>query len=104
MASTVPATSHTSATAGAGAMVDFLVAKAHVSMILTAGAGISDGLVAVEGSHDGTNWAVLRRVAISAGENVTWALTGGAYRYFRTNIEKSVTGGGRVTTTFMEGD
>lgn len=103
MASTDPLGSLTgAATKGAGNAVDFLTAKRVVSMVVVPSGTVTGGQVAMEASHDGTNWVVVQVVDPLQGVNRSSHVIDGAYRYWRSNLTAAITGGGSVTTTFME--
>lgn len=104
MASTTASSSLAAGKTGAGTTVDFLTAKSLVSMVVIAKGTVTGGVVAVEASHDGTNWVQLHAFAPSTGINSSFDLTRGAYRYYRANILSDITGGGSVDATLMEGN
>lgn len=103
MASALSSATLTDDTTGAGATVDFLTAKRNVSIVLLPTGTITGGAVAIEVSHDGTNWTrkLTMHVALRPG-NHTYDFCQGAYRYWRANIVIDITGGGSVSATFME--
>ena len=90
--------------AGVGTTVDFTDARRNVSAVLSVSGTVAEGLIAVEASQDAVNWVVrylfpVHETSVQAYDSVT-----GAYRYWRANAAKSVTGGGTVKVTFMEGE
>ncbi len=87
---------------GAGTPVDFLTAKRIVTMVSVPTGKVTGGQVAMEASHDNTNWVVIRVLEPLEGVNQALHLTDGAYRYWRSSVTAAITGGGSVTTTFME--
>ena len=103
MASTTAQVSLNAAASGTGTTIDFTTAKAHVSAVISAGT-VTDGAVLIEASHDGTVWVELGQVRTLQALNQHFDVSGGAFRYFRARMAKSVTGAGRVTVTFMEAD
>lgn len=88
--------------AGPGATVDFSTPKRNVSQVIVVSGPITGGLVALEASQDGLNWVSHTVVDVSQGINLAVDNRYGAYRYWRSNAITQVTGGGNVTTTFME--
>ena len=103
MASTTPVASLTDAKLrGAGTTVDFTTAVARVSMVVIVTGEVTDGVVAMEASQDGTNWVKVEGVAPSTGFNQYAQPARGAFRYWRAHILADITGGGSVTATFME--
>lgn len=103
MASAAASTSLTNATTGDGTTVDFTTAKRNVSVVMIPSGDITGGTVAVEVSHDGTNWvqALVMHIALRPG-NHSHDFSHGAYRYWRATVLADITGGGTVTATFME--
>lgn len=98
---TTAASSLSGVSTGTGSTVDFTVPVSAVSMMLTKTGTVTGGLVAMEVSHDGTNWAVYESVSPSVRDADYLALTSGAFQYFRARILSDVTGGGTVSATFM---
>ena len=88
--------------AGPGATVDFLAAKVQVTAMVVVTGVITGGVVAMEASHDGVNWAYYGSVNPRTGVNQPLVTNVGAFRYWRANVLAEVTGGGSVTVTFME--
>lgn len=84
---------------GAGATVDFGSGKQDITIAVTAGAGVSAGVVALEVSHDSTNWFRTNGAALTA-PGVTATTVSGAWRYGRGNITTTITGG-TVSATLM---
>jgi hypothetical protein len=84
---------------GAGSVTDFGSAKQQVTLAITASAGVSAGAVALEVSHDSTNWFRGTPVTQSA-PGVTQVNQGGAWRYARGNVTTTITGG-TVSATIM---
>lgn len=89
--------------AGAGTTVDFTTAKRNVTMVIIPSASLTAGVVLMEASQDSTNWVVLRTVDVTARGNYSVTSSGGAFRYWRANVARTL-GGGTVDVTFMEGD
>lgn len=94
----------TAATTGTGTAVDFGSAKAQISMLVVANGTVTAGVVKLQVSHNGTDFAdfipVVNTSAIATGVNHVLSVDG-AYRYARAVITTNVTGGGSVTVTFM---
>lgn len=84
---------------GAGSVADFGSAKQQVTMAITAGAGVTAGAVALEVSHDATNWFRVSPVSQTA-PGVTQATVQGAWRYGRANVTTTITGG-TISATLM---
>lgn len=103
MASATASASLTNATTGDGVTVDFTTAKRNVSVVMIPTGTITDGTVAIEVSHDGTNWAqaLVMHIALRPGTHAH-DFSQGAYRYWRASVVRDITGGGSVTATFME--
>lgn len=104
MASTSAQASLTNASTGVGTTVDFTTAKKTVTAVVVGSGTTSDGMVLIEASQDSTNWVSIAQVGIDQGRNRGVSLNGQAYRYWRASVPKDVTGGGRITVTFMEAD
>jgi len=105
LVTTGPLTATTTITAGSGTAngtaVDYGSAKMNFSMVITASAGVSAGVVALEVSHDNTNWYRHTTTVTTSAPGVTQiSLTGVAYRYARGVIATAITGG-TVTCTIM---
>lgn len=98
----ISSASLTAATAvAAGTVADFGSAKANVSMAHTTTAGITAGAVALEVSHDNTNWfRTGTPVTLAASTTGNIAINGNAFRYARAAITTTVTGG-TVSATLM---
>lgn len=84
---------------GAGTVADFGSAKQQVTIAVTAGAGVSAGVVAIEVSQDNTNWYRTNGSALTA-PGVTSTTVNGAWRYARGNVTTTITGG-TVSATVM---
>ena len=84
---------------GAGTVVDFGSAKQNVTLAVTASAGVSAGVVALEVSQDNTNWFRTNGSALTA-PGVTSTTVTGAWRYARGNVTTTITGG-TVSATLM---
>ena len=87
--------------AGPGSTVDFATARRDVTAMLIPSATLSAGIVTIEGSQDGTNWAQVRVIELAARENSVVNFTGYALRYWRASVARTVSGG-TVKVTFME--
>lgn len=86
---------------GPGVVADFGSAKANVSMVFTATAGVGAGAVALEVSHDSSNWfRTGAPVTLTASTTGSIAISGNAFRYARAAITTTVTGG-TVSATLM---
>jgi hypothetical protein len=87
--------------AGPGVVVDFGSAKANVSAVFFTTAGISAGAVALEVSHDSSNWfRTATPVTLTASSVINIAISNNAFRYARGAITTTVTGG-TVSATLM---
>jgi hypothetical protein len=84
---------------GAGTVADFGSAKQQVTIAVTASAGVSAGVVAIEVSQDNTNWFRTNGSALTA-PGVTSTTVSGAWRYARGNVTTTITGG-TVSATLM---
>lgn len=84
---------------GASGTVDFGSAKGDITLAIVAGSGVSAGAVALEVSHDASNWFRGTPVTQSA-QGVTQSTISGAWRYGRANITTAITGG-TVDATIM---
>lgn len=84
---------------GAGTTVDLGSGKQHITLAITASAGVSAGAVALEVSQDNTNWYQDTPVNQTA-PGVTQATVTGAWRYARGNVTTTITGG-TVSATIM---
>lgn len=82
----------TQSATGAGTTVDFGFAKQQISLAVTASAGVSAGVVALEVSQDNTNWFRTNGAALTA-PGVTATTVTGAWRYARGNVTTTITGG-----------
>ena len=105
MASATATASLTSATDVAdGATVDFTTAKAQVTAVMVMSGTITGGAVVVQASHDGVAWVhvVALHPALHELGACSHDFSGGAYRYWRSNVYSAITGGGSVTVTFAE--
>lgn len=86
---------------GPGVVVDFGSAKANISFTFTATAGVSAGAVALEVSHDNSNWfRTGSPVTLTASTTANIAIGSNAFRYARGAITTTVTGG-TVSGTLM---
>ena len=102
---TGPLTAGTTINAGSGTAngttIDYGAAKANITLVVTASAGVSAGVVALEVSHDNTNWyRHTTTVTTSAPGTLQASVTGMAFRYARGVIATAITGG-TVTCTIM---
>lgn len=84
---------------GAGTVADFGSAKHAITLAVTASAGVSAGVVALEVSQDNTNWFRTNGSALTA-PGVTATTVTGAWRYARGNVTTTITGG-TVSATVM---
>ena len=103
MASILPQTTLAARASGAGTTIDFVDARSRVSIVVTQSGLITEGLVAMEASHDGTNWVVIAVLDVGFPGNQFYSATNGAFRFWRANVVRNVTGG-TVTATLMEAD
>lgn len=105
LVATGPLTAGTTITAGSGtangSTVDYGCAKANVTLVVVAGAGVSAGVVALEVSHDNTNWYRHTATVTTTAPGVSQvSIAGVAFRYCRGVIATAITGG-TVTCTIM---
>lgn len=84
---------------GNGTTIDFGSAHSNITLAITAGAGVSAGAVALEVSHDSTNFFRGTPVTQSA-PGVTSTTITGAWRYARGVVSTNITGG-TVSATIM---
>ena len=84
---------------GAGTVADCGSGKQNLTIAVTARAGVSDGVVALEVSQDNTNWFRTNGSALTA-PGVTATTVNGAWRYARGNVTTTITGG-TVSATVM---
>lgn len=84
---------------GAGAVANFGASKQSITLAVTASAGVSAGVVALEVSQDSTSWFITNGSALAA-PGVTATTVTGAWRYARGNVTTTITGG-TVTATVM---
>lgn len=85
---------------GPGVIADFGSAKANVTMVFTATAGVGAGAVALEVSHDNSNWFRTASPVTLVASTTGAISVVGAYRYARSAITTTVTGG-TVSATLM---
>lgn len=81
---------------GNGTAQDFAACYSNVTMVIAPSAGnLSAGVVALEGSLNGTNWVEIGTPITYSGTSVTEDITvsGIAMRHFRGVIKTEVTGG-----------
>ena len=84
-----------SAALGAGLALDNGFPRQAHSLIATAAGAPTAGSVALQGSHDGVNWATIATTAAIAatGVFVTYPAAPAAMRYVRAAIATAITGG-----------
>ena len=100
--STTATNTLTAVTTGTGATVDFTNAKSNVTMMVRVNGAATGGVVALQGSQDGTNWVTIASSSqFATGVNQYVSLTNGAFRWFRGLITENVAGGGNVTVSLM---
>lgn len=100
--STAASPTLTAATTGNGTTVDFANAKSNVSLFVLVNGNVTGGVVDLQVSQDGTNWArAAFTSALATGTNQYLSMSGGAFRWFRGIVSDPVTGGGSVTATLM---
>jgi hypothetical protein len=100
---TTTAVASISAATGAqtGTTVDFGNARATISMMVLAGAGVSGGVIDLQVSHDGNNWAKLGNSSAALTASTNQALTYPAgFRYARAVTSTNIAGG-NATVTLM---
>lgn len=89
-----PATLTAASAISNGTTVDFGAAKANITLVVTAGAGVSAGVVTLQLSQDNTNFYSHTTTVTTAAPGVFQAtLTGVAFRYARGSITTTITGG-----------
>lgn len=88
-----PAT-QTAATTGNGTTIDFGAAKQCITLVVTASAGTSAGVVTLQLSQDNTNfYSHTTTITTSAPGVFSVSVTGVAFRYARGAITTTITGG-----------
>lgn len=105
LVATGPLTAGTTLTAASavsnGTVIDYGCAKANITLAVTAGAGVSAGVVALEVSQDNTNfYRHTTSITLTAPGVTQTSITGVAFRYCRGAITTTVTGG-TVSATIM---
>lgn len=89
-----PATLTTQSAVASGTTVDFGAAKQCITLVVTAGAGVSAGVVTLQLSQDNTNfYAHTTTITTTAPGVFSVSLTGVAFRYARGSITTTITGG-----------
>lgn len=84
-----------------GTTIDYGCAKANVTLVVTASAGVSAGTVALEVSQDNTNWYRHTTTISTTAPGVSQVtLSASAFRYCRGVITVAITGG-TVSATIM---
>lgn len=84
-----------------GTAIDYGCAKANITLVVVASAGVSAGTVALEVSHNGTDWyRHTTTVSTTAPGVFQTTMTGFAFRHCRGAITVGITGG-TVTCTIM---
>jgi hypothetical protein len=81
---------------GAGTALDSGIARAYHAMVVTTSAGVTGGVVQLQGSLDGTNWFNLpgtSSVTTSAASTTTAATATCAARFIRAAVTTAITGG-----------
>ena len=84
-----------------GAVLDNVWFQSNHSIVVTTGAGVSAGVVALRGSHDGVNWTTTPLASITtAAASTVYAGNSASFpfRYLRADIT-TVISGGTVTAT-----
>lgn len=77
-----------------GTTVNFGSSLSNITMVITAGAGVSAGVVALEVTQDGTNWyRHTTTVTLTAPGVSQITMTGFAFRQARGVITTAITGG-----------
>lgn len=93
---TTPQTSLTGVSAiGAGSVLDNGSPRANHTLQVVTSAGVSAGVVALQGSNDGQNWfTTTASITTNAASSVFAAfLTGMPFQYVRANVSTGITGG-----------
>lgn len=84
-----------------GTVVDYGAAKNNFTLVIVASAGVTAGVVALEVSHDNTNWYRHTTTVTTSAPGVSQvSMSGFAFRYARGVITTTITGG-TVTATLM---
>jgi len=100
--STTSTTTLSAVTTGTGTTVDFGTAGNDISMAVLVNGTVSAGSVALDVSHDGTNWVMFSNVTPVTNTNTKLTASGEAWRYARGRIATNITGGATVTATIMK--
>jgi hypothetical protein len=86
-------------TVQSGAVLDGLCVRANAVISITTSAGVTGGVVALQGSLDNANWYALGSpTTTSTASTTTAVLVQNAYaRFVRAAITTAIAGGGTVT-------
>jgi hypothetical protein len=89
-----------SATTAVGGVLDNGAARANHSLFVVSGAGVSAGVVTLQGSNDGVNWFSTAATVTTAAASSTFAvgLTAFPFQFVRAAITTIITGG-TITAT-----
>ena len=104
MSSTAAQGSLSGAATGDGTTIDFVDARARVTMVLVPFGAITGGLVAMQASQDNVNWVTVHVFDLGIRANQFHNAVNGAFRYWRASVLAPVAGLGTVSATFMEAD
>lgn len=76
-----------------GAALDNGVPRAQHTLVVVTSAGVTGGVVALQGSQDGINYATLGSVTTNAAAAVFTVSNAAAMRYIRAAVTTAITGG-----------
>lgn len=99
--STTATTTLTAATTGTGTTVDFGTGANDISMAILVSGTVTGGTVALDVSHDGTNWVMFSSLTPATNTNTKLTASNEVWRYARGRITANITGGATVTCTIM---
>lgn len=94
-------TTLTAATTGTGATVDFGTGTNDITMAIIVTGTVAAGTVALDVSHDGTNWVMFSTTTLTSNTNTKLTSSGEVWRYARGRVTVDITGGATVTCTIM---
>ena len=101
--SVTPTTTLSAVTTGTGTAVDFARAQNSISMAIIVSGTVTAGMLALDVSHDGTNWVQVTTTNVTTNTNNKLVASNEAWRYARGRVVTNVTGGATVTCTLMAG-
>lgn len=88
-------------TTGTGTTVDLTTAKNDISMAILVTGTVTAGTIALDTSHDGTNWVMSDEAILASNTNTKLSNSGEAWRYARGRVTANITGGATATCTIM---